>query len=186
MGALPKTKMSVAEFLEWSRELPGDQRYELVDGVVVAMAPERLAHGRAKLAATNALSAAIAKAGLDCEAVIDSVGVSINSHSYRMPDGSIHCGALDSQAYLLNDPVVLVEVVSPSSEERDVHAKLTEYFQLSSLHHYLIVYSDRRLAVHHQRTSDGVATRFVSDGAIVLDPPGITIAVTDLFGEVDR
>lgn len=183
--ALPKTRMTVAEFLRWTRDVSGDERFELVDGNVVAMAPERLTHGRAKFAATNALAAAISRSGLDCEAVIDSVGVSTDTHNYRIPDVSVFCGGRDPQSYMLEEPLVLVEVVSPSTEERDVHAKLTEYFQLASLHHYLILYPDRHLAVHHRRVTgiNGVQTTFVRNGSIDLTPPGLSVSVDDLLGK---
>lgn len=182
MTALPQTRMSISEFLAWWRDTPGDQRYELVDGVVIAMAPERLGHVRAKARTANVVAAAIAQKGLSCEAVPDGVGVPTGVRTYRVPDVSVFCGQLDPDAYYFENPVVLFEVVSPSSEERDVHVKLTEYFRLPSLEHYIIVYSDRRLVVHHSRDGDRVSARFLHSGTIDLTPPGFSVTVEDLLG----
>lgn len=58
---LTKT-MTAAEFLSWAQSQPRG-RYELVRGEIVALAPERASHVRAKLAAAISLKAAIKRAG---------------------------------------------------------------------------------------------------------------------------
>lgn len=174
--------MSVAEFLAWWRNASGDQKFELVDGLVVAMAPERLAHVRAKARAAKVVSEALAKSGQPCEAVPDGIGVPTGEQNYRVPDLSVFCGELDPDAYYLENPIVLFEIVSPSSEDRDIHAKLTEYFRLASLQHYLVVYPDRRLVVHHFRDREQVSARFLHSGTIDLSPPGFSLAIEDLLG----
>lgn len=185
MTALPKSRMSVAEFLAWWRDAPGDQKYELVDGIVVAMVPERLAHVRAKARAANVVAAALARSGLPCEAVPDGIGIPTGAQSYRIPDLSVFCGQLDPDAFYFDNPVVLFEIVSPTSEERDVHVKMTEYFRLPSLEHYLIVYPDRRLVVHHSRDGERVSAQFLHAGSIHLLPPGFELGVEDLLGPAD-
>jgi Uma2 family endonuclease len=177
--------MTVSEFLAWWEGAGGDDRFELVDGAVVAMARDRVSHNRAKMRAVNSLALAIRSAGVDREAFVDGVGVSPNRYNYRIPDAVVHCGKIDQDALLLDSPVIVVEVVSPSSEERDVHAKLHDYFAISSIAHYLIIYDDRRFVVHHHRRTDvgPIETTFVSQGEIELVPPGIRVSVNDLFGE---
>ena len=60
--------------------------------------------------------------------------------------------------------------------------KLQGYFRVSSIHHYLIVDPDKRLVIHHARAqNETVSTRIVKDGDIRLDPPGLTVPVTDFF-----
>ena len=56
-----KQKITVDEFLAWAEENPG--RYELVDGEILAMAPQRLGHADAKYAFQTALRAGIEKSG---------------------------------------------------------------------------------------------------------------------------
>lgn len=174
--------MTVKEFLDWWDALAGDERFELVDGIVVAMGRDRASHNLAKMRAVNALSDAIAASGVDCTAFVDGIGVSYNKHNYRIPDAVVHCGSFDLDDAIVENPIIVVEIVSPSSEERDVHAKLHDYFGIASVQHYLIVYVDRRYLVHHRRTDVGpLETRFLSDGTIDLDPPGIRLGVGDLL-----
>ena len=52
---------------------------------------------------------------------------------------------------ILEAPLIVVEVVSPSSERDDSDAKLVDYFSVASIQHYLIVFSEKRVVVHHQR-----------------------------------
>ncbi len=88
-------------------------------------------------------------------------------------------------ALILDNPVILVEVVSPSSEERDVHAKLHDYFAIGSVAHYLIVYDDRRFVVHPSHATEAGANRqdrspssFAREKSILFSPPGISISVS--------
>jgi Uma2 family endonuclease len=79
--------------------------------------------------------------------------------------------------------VILVEVLSPSTRRIDATAKLAGYFRLPSVAHYLIVDPSERLIVHHARgTDDTILTHIVREGRIVLDPPGLELAVEDIYG----
>ena len=181
MSGLPKSKMTVDEFLAWAETQEG--RWELFDGVPVAMAPERIIHGRLKYLATRALERAIAAAGLPCEVVLDSVAVRIDTYRSYQPDALVYCGqALPGNALEVPNPIVVVEVLSPSNAMKDLRDKLLGYFQVPSIVHYLIVDSDNRLVIHHARGSgDAIATRIVSNRSLRLDPPGIELDVTELF-----
>jgi Uma2 family endonuclease len=77
---------------------------------------------------------------------------------------------------------MVFEVLSPGNAMTDLRDKLQGYFRVVSLQHYLIVDPDKALVIHHARgEADAVATRIVSEGALRLEPPGITLAVRDLF-----
>jgi Uma2 family endonuclease len=78
--------------------------------------------------------------------------------------------------------MIVVEVVSPSSAALDSGAKLTDYFRLASLRHYLVVNIQARAVTHHRlEDGGGIATRILRSGAYELDPPGIVVEVGDLF-----
>ena len=173
----PNTRMTADEFLLWAMQQPEGERYELANGEVIAMAPERLSHARAKLHVVNQLDAAITAAGLDCEAITDGMTVAVDATTLYEPDAMVRCGAsLEGEVTRITDPVIVVEVLSPSTRGRDTSAKLVDYFRLPSVRHYLILRTTDRVIVHHARGEDGVIlTRILRDGPIVLDPPGITL-----------
>lgn len=182
MTALPKPKMTVAEYLRWGEGAPAG-RYELVQGTVVMQSPERARHNLLKLAAAIALRDAIKRAGVACQSFADGMTIQINDHTAREPDASVQCGRdVDLETIVLDAPLIVVEVVSPSSERDDTGTKLSEYFAVPSIQHYLIADPYRMLIIHHQRVADGsLRTTFHKDGAIALDPPGISIEVKDLL-----
>jgi Uma2 family endonuclease len=174
-----RKRMTSDEFIAWAIEQGG--RCELVAGEIVAMAPERAAHARAKAHIWRRLTEAIEAADLPCEAYPDGMAVEIDDETTYEPDASVRCGVpLPPDALKLHDPVIVVEVLSRSSRAADTGAKLADYFRLPSVRHYLIARTEDRTIIHHARGDDGaIATRIVRDSPILLEPPGITL--TDYF-----
>ncbi len=185
MTAQPKPKMTVDEFAAWSMGQP-DGRYELVNGEIYAQASERAAHNRAKGAVYRVLGAAIKKAGLRCEVFTDGMSVKIDAFTAREPDASVQCGAtVDPDAIFLDQPIIVVEVVSPTSQKDDTGSKLAQYFSLPSIQHYLIVVPLQSAIIHHARGTNGdIVTRVHTGGEITLSPPGMTFSVSDVFSEI--
>lgn len=178
----PETLMTRDEFLAWADQQPTG-RFERIDGIVVAMAPERASHNRRKRAAHNALQAAARKAGLtSCEAFADGMTVQVEDSDFE-PDALLRCGPpVPGDTTTIADPMVLIEVLSPDSGTRDRATKLKAYFKLPSVHHYLIVWPDEQRIVHHARTPTGaINTQVRASGDIALDPPGLTLTVEDVY-----
>jgi Uma2 family endonuclease len=172
-------RVSRAEFLEWVKTQPG--RYERIDGVIVAMAPERGAHLRAKAAIWLALRNALRDRGVACQALPDGATVAVGENDYE-PDAIVNCGEpMADDAVLAPNPVVVVEVLSPATTSVDTGGKLFDYFQVPSIQHYLIVHPTLRRVIHHRRNGPTIVTQALTDGRITLDPPGITIAVADIY-----
>jgi len=184
MTATAQDLLSVDEFLATAEQREG--RWELVNGVPVAMAPERLAHAETKAAAWAALRAAIARAALPCRAVIDGPAVRITARNAYQPDALVYCGPrLPPEMREVPDPILVVEVLSDSTAKRDTTRKLIGYFSLPTLVHYLILDPEERAAIHHRRGEGGVIeTRALQDGVFRLDPPGLEIPVEELFPEI--
>jgi Uma2 family endonuclease len=170
-------RMTADEFIAWAMQQPEGQRYELVCGQVVGMAPERAGHARTKHRVCQRLIEAIQAAGVPCEALPDGLSVRVDADTVYEPDALVRCGTpLDDDAVEIADPVIIVEVVSPSSIKRDSGSKLEGYFRLPSVRHYLIVTLRNRTAIHHHRDDTGtITTRIIRDGPIRLDPPGIEL-----------
>lgn len=179
---LPPEPMALAEFYAWADRQPRG-RYELIDGRVHAMAPELVRHGRAKLAAVIALRNAIKAARLPCEAFTDGVAIEVKADTLYIPDASVNRGApVPPDARALPQPVIVVEVSSPSTQRIDTTDKLQDYFRVPSIEHYVQINLGRRVLLHHRRQPDGsVLTAILGGGALLLDPPGLTLAVEEFF-----
>jgi Uma2 family endonuclease len=176
-------RMTSREFIEWAMARSGGPRHELVAGEVVAMSPERASHNRVKLNIAVALRRAIEAAGLPCQAFTDGMAVEIDDETTYEPDAMVRCGeSLSDDAVVVLDPLIVVEVVSPSSGGVDSGAKLADYFRLPSVRHYLIVRARQRTVTHHRRDEAGrIATTIVGAGTLELAPPGIAVEVAEFF-----
>ena len=179
--AIP-AKMTADEFLAWA-EAQERGRFELIAGEVVAMAPEIGDHVRAKLAIAIALKEAIGKAGLNCESFVDGLSVRISADEVVEPDALVNCGErVPRKSLYAPNPIIVVEVVSPSSRARDFSEKFADYFRVPSIQHYLIVDLDRSVILHHKRgEAQTIVTAFAKEGALQLDPPGIEISLDGIF-----
>lgn len=181
MAARQHKRTTVDEFLAWAEGRKG--HYELYNGVVYARSPERAGHAEVKHAVASALAAAIARAKLQCWMLPDGMTVRIDRHTAHEPDALVYCGSkLPSSAVEVPSPVIVAEVLSPSTRHIDASAKLAGYFTVASICHFLIVDPERRLVIHHSRGARGaIDTRIVASGTIDLSPPGLALNVARLF-----
>ena len=157
---------------------------ERIDGVVVAMAPERVEHNDRKMRAWLALRRAVQDANAPCHVNGDGMTVEVGDSDYE-PDAILYCGErLPAGSITVPNPVVIVEVLFPSTSATDRAWKLREYFRVPSLRHYLIIWADREQVVHHRRDSTGaIETTALTRGEIRLDPPGIVIMVEEIYAD---
>ena len=167
-------------YRRWLEQNP-HHRWERCDGKVVAMAPERLNHTRIKYDAWQALRLALLGAKVGCEAIGDGITVEIDEGTDYEPDAVVNCGPpLPGDALAAANPVVVVEVLSPSTGYADIGDKLANYFSLASVRHCLIVSSSKVRVIHHQRDGGaGLLTSIHVAGSIELKHPGIIVAVED-------
>jgi Uma2 family endonuclease len=182
MNAIPKNRMTVDQYLSWAERRPG--RYELVNGAVVEMSPETAGHAKRKAAVYVALMTAVRRYGVKCHVLPDGMTVRVDETTAFEPDAVVYGGEeMDAAAIEVPNPIIVAEVLSPSTRHVDLSAKLAGYLRVPSIMHYIIVDPVQPLIIHHVRQAgDTLLTRVVHDGAIALDPPGMEIAVADVYG----
>ena len=110
----------------------------------------------------------------------------IDEQTVYEPDALVRCGPRTSRdATEATDPIIVVEVASPSSRGIDAGLKLAGYFSLPSVRHYLIVDTDRRIVIHHRRDEKGaISVRILHGGPLALDPPGLELETGDIFSSL--
>jgi len=172
---LARRRMTSDEFIAWAMEQSETEHCKLIDGEVVARAPERSGHSLTKFHIARRRS----KRAIRFVTFTPTAWLSkVDDRTVYEPDALVCCGEqLPAEAIRVTDPVITGEVLSPSKSSRDVGPKLMDYFRLLSLRHYLIVRVENRTVVHHEHGENGIIlTRIVRDGPIMMDPPGITLA----------
>lgn len=180
--ALRKT-LTVDDYFAWAAAQPEAPRTELINGQIVFMSPEQLQHTRIKKRIVFALEHEIDRNGIEGEAFMDGVTIPIETHTAYEPDASVRLGPpLPGKDMKVPDPVIVVEILSPSSAHSDTSAKLIGYFKLPSVRHYLIIDPEKRTVTRHSRLADGLINSETSaSGDLRLDPPGLSLDVAALF-----
>jgi Uma2 family endonuclease len=180
--ALP-TRMTVDEFLEWAvRQEKG--RYELFEGRVVMQQAQNWGHAQLCLRIYGVLAAAIERAGVSFYAAPMGMTVRITRDYAFEPDALVAPLPKPRQTDLeIPDPGIVAEVLSPSTARRDRTDKLAGYFQVPSIEHYLILNPEKHGIIWYRRAPGGGHQPPVpmSEGTLDLDPPGVTLAVAEIF-----
>jgi Uma2 family endonuclease len=150
MNANLPASVDKAAFIAWvqTRE---QKRFELVDGMIVEAEPHTLGHAR-----TIGNIAASLEAKLDRKLwhTLLSFGVDTGPSTIHDPDVMVDSGG-HTKDVLANAPILLAEVLSPSSATIDLGDKPSEYMRLPSLLAYLVLSQDERKAWVWVRNESG-------------------------------
>jgi len=138
------------------RERAAEERHEYFDGQVVAMAGVSIAHG---VIAQNIAAHLYFRLGDGCRVVQNEVKVqAAGGSAYMYPDVFVLCGQpgyIDRKHDVVTNPVVVFEVLSPTTERHDRTLKATAYRRIDSLQAYVFVsQTEPRLEVY-ARHPDG-------------------------------
>ncbi len=174
-------RMTVDEFLAWTPVQDG--RWELIDGRPVKMPSETFDHIDFKAFVWLALKEVVAASGIDLYVLSDGATVRIDQQNANEPDALVYAGPKRSGRTIeLSDPVIVVEVVSPTSGSRDKVRKRRDYFSLPSVEHYLVVEPDERVVLHFDRGNwQGEGRRLAEADTAELAPPGLRLPVRRCF-----
>ncbi|MEO1020153.1 MAG: Uma2 family endonuclease [Pseudomonadota bacterium] len=132
-------RMTVEEFLDYEGE--PDTRYELVEGVIHAMAPAQTTHGEIVMNCGFEIQSCLRKRP-PCRAQSEA-GIAIEESTFFQPDIAVTC-APPGVSQTIEAPTLIVEVLSPSTREHDLGRKLDAYKALETVQEIWIVDSERR------------------------------------------
>jgi Uma2 family endonuclease len=143
--------MTLAEFLKWDDGT--DRRYELLDGVPVMMAPALEAHGELAAALAMAIGSRVKP---PCRVIVEAgIPIGDRADTYYVADLAVTCAPREPARRMVVEPVLVVEVLSPSTGQVDRWRKVADYRTLSSVLEILVVFSDERRVELQRRTADG-------------------------------
>jgi len=159
-----------------------DERLEFHDGLVVAMGAPSIRHQRICQRLAHALQTSLGSG--ECRPL---PGVKLRveaTHRTLVPDLVVVCGPIEVSATdpeALTNPRVIVEVLSPTTEDYDLGTKFAHYRRLPSLAEYVTIAQDRRFVTVAKRVGD--LWRFdESEGPeIALESLGATVGFASLY-----
>jgi Uma2 family endonuclease len=172
--------MTADEFLDW--ETPdGSDRWELVDGIPRAMAPPSDRHALIHSETNRLLGNHLAERRPDCRIGIGS-GLRPNDYNVRIPDLTVACGPAATDGRLLTEPLVVIEILSPSNAS-DTWANVALYMTMPSTHEILVLRSDSFYADLLRRQPDGAWTRLTLAGGdtVTLESIGFSVPLAAFY-----
>lgn len=158
-------------------------RHELVDGEVFAMGGGTPAHSKVKTNAVALLHASLKNGPREVYDV--DLRIRIGDDCFY-PDLTVHCGPLELHPQDRNAaiaPVVIFEVLSPSTEAWDRGGKFSRYRAAPSIRHVVFIDPDRRTIEHYERQGDGrwLLESIAPDGTLTLKAIEVALPAEELF-----
>ncbi len=180
-----KQRWTAKSFLAFEAE--SEVKHELIDGEVYAMAGSSLEHS--EISANITISIGSQLSNSSCRVLTSDMMVKADDEHYFYPDVSVVCGrpALEAggRRVLLN-PILIVEVTSPSSRHHDRGRKREYYQRIPSVQAILII-DQQRVYVEYYRRCDAGWTRQVFtrlDDVIRLDMLNCTLPLAQIYRSI--
>ncbi len=169
-------------------EEKSEVRHEYFAGEIFAMAGASKSHN--VLAQNVALGLRAALRGKGCGVFMENVRlVAKENNHYAYPDVLVSCDPDDRRdPYLIRQPVLIVEILSPSTAEYDRTEKFAQYQKLASLRHYLLVSQTAWVVEWFRRDEAGQwIYTLLSEPTDVLDIPdiGLRLPLAELYDDTD-
>lgn len=184
MTALAQPKFGAEDYLAWEANQP--VKHEYLAGEVFAMAGGSDAHVTASGNLYVALRAHLR--GTPCRTYIADMKLRVAAaDAYFYPDVFVTCSAADAQQPLAKaEPVLVAEVLSPSTEAFDRGGKFAAYRSLPSLQEYLLIDPDRRSVEVYRRDTSGhwVLYPYSGDEVLELGSVHLSLPLAQVFEDV--
>lgn len=178
-----KTKISIEEYLEG--EETSDIKYEYIDGEVYAMAGTSDRHN----IITGNLFANLWSHLRDsnCRPFMESMKVRVAPEVFYYPDVLVSCEENPESPFYRDEPVLIVEVISPSTKQIDRREKLRAYQQMPSVIEYVIVEQEKiSVEIHRRQPNGNWITYFYTrtDTEFTLESVDLTLQLSEVYRRV--
>jgi Uma2 family endonuclease len=168
-------------------EADATTKHEYIDGRAYAMTGASVNHGRLSGNVFGEIRSHLK--GKPCEAFATDIKIPLKiaaGKDYVYPDVVVDCSALEGKSYFANAPVLLVEVLSPSTRKLDMTTKLLRYINLPSLQEYVLIEQDI-VQIQVLRKSNGWQSEYFYLGdSVTFTAIGLTLAVEAVYERVDN
>jgi Uma2 family endonuclease len=174
--------VSVQDYLEGEKESP--IRHEYVEGYVYAMAGASDRHNRIALNIASRLNEQLIEG--PCEVFISDMKLRVSPNVYYYPDVVVCCDSPPLDAYFRAQPVLIIEVTSPTTQRIDHHEKLTAYQHIPGVREFVLISQDQVRVEVHRRVGDEWRQEILSQATdlLALDSVGLGIKVAEVYRNV--
>ncbi len=174
--------MTLAEFLEWEERQP--LRYEFDGTRPVAMTGGTRAH--AAIQRNLAVAVGGRLRGKPCQFYGSDLKIQVAEGHIRYPDGMVMCSSVDRDATVIHEPVVVFEVLSPSTARNDRIVKAREYQATPSVRRYVMLDQDGVSATVYARAGDAWTHEIlIADSILAMPEIDVALPLAELYEGLD-
>lgn len=186
-SAAAQTYLTPEEYLAWERK--SDTKHEYLRGEIIAMSGASFVHNIITANITTALNNQLTRS--NC--IVTASDMRVRTHpeaSYFYPDVLVVCGEPrfeDNTFDILLNPIVLVEVLSPSTQAYDRGEKFEHYQRLTSLQEYMLVSQDEvGVELYRRQETQWKLIEFQSlENVLSLASIDCELILTDIYRRVE-
>ncbi|MDQ3131771.1 MAG: Uma2 family endonuclease [Acidobacteriota bacterium] len=179
-----KTKLDIEEYFEG--ELLSETRHEFIYGEVFAMAGASDSHGVIVGNIFGNIWTHLKNSR--CQPFAENMKLKADAQTFYYPDVIVACDEPPKSAYYREEPVLLVEVLSPTTERTDRKEKLAVYKNIASLREYLIVSQEKISVEVHRKLADETWQTEIydeTDAEIMLDSIDFNLPLDEIYRRVN-
>ncbi|HEU5381794.1 MAG TPA: Uma2 family endonuclease [Ktedonobacteraceae bacterium] len=184
MALRQPSTMTVEEYFALEERDP-ETRYEYIDGYVYAMAGGSIDHGTIGGNIYAILKSLLR--GTPCRVFNSDLRVRVSETCYFLPDVTVSCNPANrGKQQFLEDPRVVFEVLSPSTEARDRGLKLKYYLACPTIEEYVLVDPNTyRIEIYRKKKKSWDYTVFEAGEEIEILCLGVHFPIEEAYEDVD-
>jgi Uma2 family endonuclease len=184
--ALAPTKIKITPEQYLEGEKSSDVKHEYDNGYIVAMVGASRSHNLIALTVASEIKQHLK--GKPCRTYISDMKVRIQTQGndlFYYPDVMVSCDEQPPSEYFENEPILIVEILSPTTETRDKLEKLAAYSSIQSLKEYFTIAQDK-VEINRYFISEGqtLLTQYQDGDTVEFASIGMSIKVKDIYADV--
>lgn len=184
-STLPKKPHLISPEDYLAHEAEAAEKCEYIDGEIYAMTGTTVRHNR--IALDTAILLKNHLKGQPCETFIADIKVhAARANAFYYPDVVVRCNPtpLADETRVIDDPALIIEVLSPSTEAIDRREKLAAYRRIPSVQEYVLISQNERSVEIYRRQGDinWSYLAFADDEAVTLESVSLTLAMDLIYG----
>jgi Uma2 family endonuclease len=184
--ALTPTKITLLPEEYLQAEQSSDVKHEYDNGYIFAMVGASRAHNLIALTVASEMKQHLK--GKPCRTYMSDMKVRIQANGndlFYYPDVMVSCDDQPPSEYYEDKPVLIVEILSPSTETRDKLEKLAAYSSIFSLLEYFTIAQDRvEIGRYTMADSQTILTQYGDGDRVEFSSIGLSMLVKDIYADV--
>ncbi len=175
--------ISIEDYLDGEKDSP--IRHEYVDGHVFAMAGASDRHNRLAINVTSRLNDRLSDG--PCAVFMSDMKVMLDANTYYYPDVVVACDPPGGDRYTRRQPILVIEIISHTTERTDRFEKLPAYKRISGLKECVLIAQDQMFVEIHRSIDGQWRTEILTkpEDELRLDSVGLTLTLTEICHNAD-